>query len=215
VTPRERVAGIVLAAGDSSRMGPERNKLVERIAGRPLVAGPVDALIEAGIEPVFVVVGFEAERVRAALAGRSCRFVENADWQAGMGSSLACAMRELIGGSPLPDAVLVCVGDLPGLRASDVVRVVEAARREARDGGGIDPDRIVLPVFAGRRGHPVCFGARHFAALARSSGDEGGRALLEQNTDAVLRVELGNETILHDVDTPTDLAAARQRADRD
>lgn len=211
---RGGIAGIVLAAGRSARMGPERNKLVEPIAGRPLVAWPVDALLEAGIDPVVVVVGFESDRIRTALRGRPCRFVEHAEWREGMGSSLARAMRELTAGSTLPDAVLVCVGDLPGLRAADVARVVDAARRAGGEGGAIDPDRIVVPVCEGRRGHPVCFGAHHFAELARSEGDEGARALLEQNADRVFRIELGNEAILRDVDTPTDLEAARQRSDR-
>lgn len=212
---RGRLAGIVLAAGCSARMGPERNKLVEPVAGRPLVAWPVDALLEAGIDPVVVVVGFEADRLRTALRGRPCRFVEHAQWSEGMGSSLARAMRALIAELPLPDAVLVCVGDLPGLRAADVARVVEAARRDARDDGAIDPDRIVVPVFEGRRGHPVCFGARHFAALAQSTGDEGARSLLEQNADRVLRIEVANEAILRDVDTPTDLESARKQSDPD
>jgi molybdenum cofactor cytidylyltransferase len=212
---RGRLAGIVLAAGCSARMGPERNKLVEPVAGRPLVAWPVDALLEAGIDPVVVVVGFEADRIRTALGGRPCRFVEHAGWREGMGSSLARAMDDLLTRSPLPDAVLVCVGDLPGLRAADVARVVEAARRDTRDGGALDPDRIVVPVFEGRRGHPVCFGARHFAALAQSTGDEGARSLLEQNADRVLRIEIANEAILRDVDTPTDLESARKQSDPD
>lgn len=208
------IAGIVLAAGCSSRMGPERNKLVEPIAGRPVVAWPVDAILEAGIDRLLVVVGFEADRVRAALRGRACRFVEHAGWREGMGSSLARAMGVLLAESPPPDAVLVCVGDLPGLRAADVARVLEAARSAERADGTIDPDRIVVPVSEGRRGHPVCFGARHFPALARSSGDEGARALLAKEADRVVRVELGNDAIFGDVDTPAELEAAGQRRGR-
>lgn len=195
-------------------MGPGLNKLVEPIGGRPLVCGPVDALLAAGAEPVFVVVGFEPERVRAALAGRGCRFVEHPQWQEGMGSSLATGMRALLEASPRPEAVLVSVGDLPGLTGDDVRRVVAAARRPEDEGGAIDPERIVVPVFAGRRGHPVCFGARHFEALARCSGDEGARALIEARADRVCRIELGSESILRDVDTPMELTAAREGAGR-
>lgn len=195
-------------------MGPERNKLVEPIAGRPIVAWPVDAMLEAGIAPLFVVVGFESDRVQAALRGRRCRFVEHEGWRDGMGSSLARAMGVLIAESPLPEAVLVCVGDLPGLRSADVARVVDAVRLEGRSGGAIDPNRIVVPVFEGRRGHPVCFGAAHFPALAGSSGDEGARAILEMHTDRVRRVELDSDAILGDVDTPAELEAARHRSGR-
>ena len=205
MSPGTRVAAIVLAAGRSARMGPERNKLVEPIAGRPLVAWPVDALLEAGVERVFVVVGFEAERVREALHGRACRFVEHAAWPEGMGRSLARGMHALLAEAPLPEAVLVCVGDLPGLRAEDVEAVVDAARSNgpsgAQPGGPFDPERIVVPVFAGRRGHPVCFGARHFEALARCSGDEGARAVLERESARLIRVERSSDSILRDADT--------------
>ena len=131
--PRTPIAAIVLAAGRSSRMGPERNKLVEPIADRPLVAWPVDALLEAGVDPVVVVTGFEPDRIQAALGERPCRFVHHEQWPEGMGSSLARGMREILSISPLPEAVLVCVGDLPGLRAADVERIIDSAR----DAGGL------------------------------------------------------------------------------
>ena len=82
------LAGLVLAAGASTRMGASTNKLVEEVEGRPLVAWAVDAMIEAGLDQVTVVVGFEAERVRASLRGRSCAFVSSPDWRDGMGSCL-------------------------------------------------------------------------------------------------------------------------------
>jgi len=221
-----RIAAIVLAAGDSSRMGPERNKLLESIDGRPLVAWPVDALLEAGIDPVVVATGFEAERVREALGGRPCRFVHHAGWAEGMGSTLARVVGALLEAAPaaiaesagptlpaprtpptLPglDAVLVCVGDLPALRSAHVRAVVAAAREPD---GGIAADRIVVPVHAGRSGHPVLFGAAHLPALARLRGDEGGRSILAANRGSVRRLELEDDAILRDVDTPAEMAEA-------
>lgn len=201
-----RIAGLVLAAGNSSRMGPARNKLVEEIAGRPLVAGPVDALLEAGIEPVVVVTGFEADRVRSALGERVCRFVHHDAWAEGMGSSLAHGARAILALAPPSKAVLVCVGDLPGLRAQHVERVVESARAAT---GAIDPARIVIPTHRGRRGHPVLFGALHLSALARLTGDQGGRSILEANEANVFTVELDDDAILRDVDTPAELGMAQ------
>lgn len=201
-----RIAGLVLAAGSSSRMGPERNKLVEEIAGRALVAGPVDALLAAGIEPVVVITGFEADRVRSTLGARCCRFVHHDAWSEGMGSSLARGAREILELAPPPAAVLVCVGDLPGLRAQHVERVVEAARGAT---GAIDPARIVIPTHRGQRGHPVLFGALHFSALARLTGDRGARSILEANEANVCTVELDDDAILRDIDTPAELGLAR------
>lgn len=187
-------------------MGPAHNKMIEEIAGRPLVAWPVDAMIEAGIDPVVVVTGFEAERVRTALADRACRFVHHAAWSEGMGSSLAHGAQAILASTPTPAAVLVSVGDLPGLRAHHVVRIDEGARAP---NGTIDPARIVIPTHRGRRGHPVLFGSQHFAALARLTGDRGGRAIFEANAEDVRTVEVDDDAVLRDVDTPAELGAAR------
>lgn len=206
-----RVAAIVLAAGRSARMGPERNKLVEPIADRPLVAWPVDAFLEAGVETVLVVTGYEADRVRSALGERSCRYLHHPEWSEGMGSTLARGMQELLALSPASDAVLVCVGDLPGLRAVHVAAIVEAARIGGRDSRTIPPEVVVVPTQGARRGHPVLFGSSYFAALERLAGDEGARKILERNESNIRSVELATEAILQDIDTPADLAEARSQ----
>lgn len=206
------LAGIVLAAGGSARMGPRINKLLEPVGGRALVAGPVDALLAAGVDPLVVVTGFESEALRRVLAGRACRFVHHAGWAAGMGESIACGMRALLAERVRPEAVLVSVGDLPGLRA-DLVETIVAAARSAV--GGIEPARIVVPSFAGRRGHPVLFGAAHFEALLRLRGDQGARAILAANPHDVCVVEVADDAIARDVDTPEDLVAERARKDSD
>jgi molybdenum cofactor cytidylyltransferase len=204
-----RVFGLVLAAGRSARMGGAGNKLVEAVGGRPLVAWPVDALGEAGVDAVYVVTGFEAERVQAALAGRACRFVEHAGWAEGMGSSLAFGVRAIADGEEAVEAVLVCVGDLPGLRAAHVASILAAARDPD---GRIAPERIVLPVFAGRAGHPVLFGAGWLARLAALEGDEGARSLVREQAGRVVRVEQPDAGVCGDVDTPDALEAARRGA---
>jgi molybdenum cofactor cytidylyltransferase len=207
--PRIPVAAIVLAAGRSARMGPERNKLIEPIGGRPLIAWPIDALLEAGVDPVLVVTGFEPDRVQSALGERPCRFVHHEAWPEGMGSTLACGMRELRTLLPQPDAVLVCVGDLPGLRAAHVARVLEAARDAGDEAAGILPTTLVVPTSGARRGHPVLFGSSYFEALALLSGDEGARSILEQNNRLVRTVEVDTPAILEDIDTPAELEASR------
>ena len=206
MTSLPRIAALVLAAGSSSRMGPTCNKLVEKVAGRPLVAWAVDAMLETGVDPILVVTGFESSRVRAALRDRPCRFVEHASWPRGMGSSLAFGVRELLAQLPIPAAVFVCVGDLPGIRASDVAKIVAAASAE---GDSFDPARIFVPTHRERRGHPVLFGADYFAALSALDGDEGGRAILRDHAASVRLVEVGGDAVLNDVDTPAELRAAR------
>ena len=189
--------GLVLAAGNSTRMGEGRNKLLERVGGRPLVCWPVAALREAGVSRVVAVLGFEAEAVETVL-GDDVDCVRAEDWSAGMGASLAAGARA-IATRTRPTALLVCVGDLPGLRAATVSRVVESYDAEPDDA------RICVPSFEGRYGHPVLFGAGHLAALTRLGGDVGARALLTAHPEQVRRVELATASILRDVDSPADL----------
>jgi molybdenum cofactor cytidylyltransferase len=197
---RRSIVGLVLAAGASSRMGPERNKLTEAVAGRPLVAGPVDAMHAAGIDPVFVVIGHEAEAIRASLHDRECQFIHHEGWKAGMGSSLATGVRWILD-SIEPAGILVSVGDLPDLRPEWIVSLLEAF--EEAD----SLDCLCVPTFRDRMGHPVLFGASHFAVLCELEGDRGGRAILDGNAEHVRRIEIENEAILIDLDTPADFDA--------
>ncbi|MCR9096536.1 MAG: nucleotidyltransferase family protein [bacterium] len=196
---------IVLAAGASRRMGEGRNKLLEAVDGRALVAHAVDAFVAAGLQRIVVVIGHEADRVRASLAGRpGVEFVVNVDWADGMGCSLAAGARHLIETESTPVAgVFVTVGDLPGLPPA----AIEAAR--AAHAAAPAAEAICLPSHAGRDGHPVLFGRDHLEGLAELAGDRGARAIVQANEANVRRVAVESDGIFCDVDTPDDLARAR------
>lgn len=212
---RDGLAAIVLAAGASRRMGRARNKLLESVAGRPMIAWPVAAFLDAGIERVTVALGHEADAVREALAsfGDTLDFVTCPDWREGMGRTIASAVA---GGAVLGsdraaltwEGLFLSVGDLPGLRAEVVLRLIEARAREARSAASLD-DGIWVPTAAGRRGHPVLFGAAHADRLVALQGDVGARELIRAAGARVRAVEVGTDAILHDVDTPEDLDRIR------
>lgn len=198
-----RIVGLVLAAGASTRMGAARNKLLLPIEGRPLIAWPVAALAARQVESVFVVLGHEAAAVRKALGDgekRGLRFVEYPNWERGMGASIAFGMESILAlGSP--SAVVISVGDLPGLRRSTVETLIDAVTAWEGD------DVICLPTYAGQDGHPVIFGRSHYGALRSLSGDRGARRLLDAYADRVLRIPVDTDAILRDVDTPDALAS--------
>jgi len=105
-----RVAGIVLAAGSSRRMG--HNKLIALVDGKPMVRHAVDAALAAGLDPVIVVIGYDTEAVRAALAGAAVRLVQNDDHLEGISKSL----RAGIGAVPNNcDGAMVLLGDMPSI----------------------------------------------------------------------------------------------------
>ena len=200
--PSLRVGALILAAGSSTRMGAKANKLLQTVEGKPLLAWPVDAMIDAGASPVSLVLGHEAESVRSALGERGLEWIDSETWEQGMGASIGEGVRELTNRFDL-DGLLICVGDLPGLRGAHVRRVVDTfQRRESREA-------IIVPAYEGRRGHPVLFGAEHFGSLAELQGEAGARSVIEVNVDRVVEVALTESAIVRDVDTPEDLATWR------
>jgi molybdenum cofactor cytidylyltransferase len=177
-------------------MGPD-NKLLRMLAGRPLVAHAVDAALASRARPVVVVTGHEAAAVRAALAGRDVAFAHNDAYASGLASSLRAGVAALAGAGA--DAVVVCLGDMPWVRAEHVDALVAAFEA--------DPRRpICAPVHAGRRGHPVLWPARFFPALLALRGDVGARALLAEHAAEVREVPIDDPAITRDVDTPDALA---------
>jgi molybdenum cofactor cytidylyltransferase len=193
-----RVGAIVLAAGQSRRMG--ANKLLIPVAGVPMVVRAVDALLATPARPVLVVVGHQAAEVRAALAGRPVTFVDNPDYAEGLSTSLRAGVAAL--GDV--DGVIVGLGDMPWVRAEHV-RALLAAFDPA---GGRS---ICVPVHEGKRGNPVLLGARHFPAVHRLRGDVGARALIEQHADEVCAVPVADGGVTLDVDTREALAALEER----
>ncbi|MDB4944149.1 MAG: 4-diphosphocytidyl-2C-methyl-D-erythritol kinase [Labilithrix sp.] len=195
-----RVAAIVLAAGLSRRMG-GANKLLAPIDGVPIVARTVDALLASRAAPVLVVVGHEADRVRAALAGREVVFVPNAAYEEGLGASLRAGVEALTADV---HGALVALGDMPWVKPAHVDALVAAF-----DPSG--PHTICVPVHDRKRGHPVLWSRRHFPEMKKLGGDVGARALLEQHAGAVLAVDVDDAAVHLDVDTPSMLAAALRR----
>lgn len=190
--PRPRVAGVLLAAGTSSRYG-ESNKLLESVDDEPMVRHAARTLLEDGLAPVIVVVGFEAARVREAVDGLDVRVVENPRYADGQATSVRAGVLAL---PDDVDAALFALGDMPWVDPETITTLVDAYR------AGLGT--AIAAAVDGERGNPVLWDSTHFDALAERSGDVGGRALLLSIDGAVL-VETGDAGVRRDVDRPSDL----------
>jgi molybdenum cofactor cytidylyltransferase len=193
------VTAIVLAAGTSSRMG-ERNKLLLSWSGKRMVEVVVDALVVGGCEEVVVVVGHQREAVAAALAGKRVRMVDNPHYAEGLSTSIRAGIDAAGAGGA---GYLFALGDMPGLKAATV-----AALRRAF--AALGEQAIVVPTRCGRRGNPVVFSPAYGAELGGLSGDVGARSLLAKYSSCVVELEVDDDGILIDVDTPD--AYRRQHA---
>ncbi|GAB3121426.1 nucleotidyltransferase family protein [Streptomyces calidiresistens] len=210
---RGGTAGLVLAAGGGRRLGGRPKALLE-VGGRSLAERAVAVLSAAGCDPVRVVIGAHAERVRARLTASGAgprEIVVNPGWEEGMGSSLRVGLNP----PPAAEAVLVMLVDQPGIGAAAAARVI-AAGREAP--GGLR-SALVTAGYGGKRGHPVLLGAEHLPGVVASArGDRGARAYLAEHADRVRIVECSDVADPADIDTPEDLrralAAGRPAAPR-
>ncbi len=191
-----RIAAVILAAGRSTRMGPE-NKLLKIIEGEPLVARTVRQVVASGVGQIVVVTGHEQQQVENALEGFDVSFVHNPDYRDGLSASLKVG----IGSLPRDvDGALVALGDMPHVGPQVIDKLIAA----------IDPAEsraICVPLYKGKRGNPVLWGAQFFAAIQELSGDIGAKHLLAEYADLVCEVEVNDNAVLMDLDTPEAFAA--------
>ena len=190
------VAAVVLAAGQSRRMG-GGNKLLASFGGVPLVRRSVQAAIASQASPVIVVTGHMEAEIRAALAGLDVVFAHNALYPEGLATSLKTGLATLPGDS---SGALVLLADMPAISTEIIDRLVaEFLRREG--------PAIVVPTVSGKRGNPVLWSHHFFPELLTVAGDSGARHLIGFHPDAVVPVEIGPAAAA-DVDTPEALVAA-------
>ncbi len=200
--PRQpRIAALILAAGRSSRMAPA-NKLLVEIDGQAMVARAADAALRSQAIGVVAVLGNDATRVRQALAGRDVAIVENPDFADGLSASLRVGLAALPGDI---DGVLVMLGDMPRVSSQHLDRLIAAFNP-------LEGRAICVPTHRAKRGNPILWDARFIAEMRGLSGDQGARSLLGTHADQVCEVEMGDDGVLVDVDTPAALAALREQS---
>jgi len=179
------IAGILLAAGQSTRFG--RQKLLEPWNGEPLVRTTARCFLQAGLQPLIAVVSPD-RRLVDALAGLTVTIVENPRPQDGISRSIAIGVRALPAAA---NAALIGVGDQPYLTVEAIEALVKA----------FSPGRIVAPRWGDHRGNPPIFDRRYFAELVALDGDVGGQRVITAHEDAVTEVPLP-ATLGDDIDRP-------------
>jgi CTP:molybdopterin cytidylyltransferase MocA len=184
---RNRVAGVLLAAGEGKRLGTPK-ALVE-LGGRRLVDRGADLLRDGGTAPVVVVTGAAPVTVPGVI------LVPNPDWRTGMGSSLAAGLRALPGECA---AAVIALVDQPLIGAGVVRRLVAAHQAGAE---------LAVAAYRGRARNPVLLARRHWpGVIAAADGDTGARPYLRAHPGLVTLVECADIGAPDDVDTPEDLA---------
>jgi molybdenum cofactor cytidylyltransferase len=188
------VSGILLAAGESKRMG--RNKLLLAWGKGTLFDRCLHVLLRSDLDEVVAVLNPESLDLRNRIerlprvSKRKVRIILNPCFQQGMSSSIRVGIRHI---HPESDGALFALGDQPLLRAGTINALIRAF-----DGGR---NKIAVPFYKGRRGNPVLIGRTYFKELMQTRGDSGGRLILEHHPDQVIRYRTQSRAVLVDIDT--------------
>jgi molybdenum cofactor cytidylyltransferase len=199
--PGPRIGALLLAAGQSRRMGGP-NKLLAELDGTPMVAHVGRRLLASQARPIIAVLGNQAEAVDAALGKLPVERVRNAEFAGGLSTSLKRGIAAL---PPDLDGALVCLGDMPLISGRHLDRLIAAFNP-------LEGRAIIVPTRRGKRGNPVLWSKQFFPEMAELAGDVGAKHLIGEHAELVAEVEMDDDAVLVDIDTPEALDALRRKA---
>lgn len=186
----EPMAGVVLAAGESKRFG--RPKQLLDWKGQPFVRVVAQTALRAGLSPVIVVTGANAEQVEAAVEDLNVTVIRNTEWADGQGSSIRAGVLALTQPASREGGAVFLLADQPQVTTTVIQALME------KHAQGLHP--VVAPMVLDRRGNPVLFDRVTFPDLLQIEGDTGGRAIFHKHV--VEYLPWHDDSLLLDVDTP-------------
>ncbi len=195
-----KIAGLLLAAGSSRRMGKE-NKLLTDVDGTAMVTRVAKQITASQAEGLMVVTGHEKDQVELALKNYATGFVHNPDFADGLSTSLKTGLRALPDNI---DGAIVCLGDMPLVKAEHIDQLIRAF-------DPVEGRSICVPVHGRKRGNPVVWSKRFITEILSVTGDIGARHLLEEHADQVIEVAIEQDGVLFDIDTPDRLVELKKR----
>ena len=185
------ICAMVLAAGRSRRMGVQ--KLLLPFGSKTVITHIVDQLTESSVDEVHVVVGCQGKRVSRELSGRPVSIVNNSNYKSGMLSSVRCGLHAM---AQQCRAVLVALGDQPSVTTKLIDQMLQAFASTEK--------QILVPLYHGKRGHPIMFSADYREEILTHYDDVGLRGLLHAHKDDIFELPVTASGVLSDMDYPED-----------
>ncbi len=196
VSKREKkVMGVILAAGNSTRMGKD-NKLLKNVGDAPLIRNTAIEMLKSDLDTCSIVLGYQSDKVAAVIKDLDIRLILNPMWEEGQASSLRAAINTL---DATYSDLLIMLGDLPGIKSSHINSIIEEHLLTDNR-----KSKITIPSFEGQKGNPVIWGRSFFHDLLNLEGDVGGRTLFSEHPAAINILEMDDPWVVTDADTPED-----------
>ena len=189
------ICGIILAAGESSRMG--RNKMLLPYGDKLIITSVIDKARESGIKNIILVLGAFRDDISKTVSDEDINIVFNNDYREGMLSSVQCGFRNLPGNCR---AAMIFLGDQPMVPAEVCPKIISEYKKT---GTG-----IVMPAYNNKRGHPVLIDIKYRNDIFKLNPDIGLRELMALHPDDIKEIDIKNQDILKDIDTLNDYLEA-------
>ena len=184
-----KTAMIILAAGESNRMGAVKQNLPWK--NTTLLGHAIEQGSASNIDKVFVVVGANAKPVINKISKYDITIIRNENWRQGMGTSIACAIRIFDEKSLHFDAIIIAVTDQPLIDSKHYNNLIYNLLKNSKT--------IVATQIDNRAGVPAIFSSKHFNALSKLDKDYGARKILRNNSEDIQTINIGAKAI--DMDT--------------
>lgn len=185
------ICAVVLAAGLSRRMGVQ--KLLLPFGNKTVIGHIIDQLLASTVDEIHVVVGHQAERISRELSGQAVSIVNNPNYKSGMLSSVRCGLQSL------PEkcrAVMVVLGDQPSITTELIDQMLQSFATTEKS--------ILVPLYKGKRGHPILFSSLYRDEILTQHGDVGLRGLLHGHSNDIFELAVSTASVLCDMDCPED-----------
>ena len=182
------ISAILLAAGQSKRMGDE-NKLVKNFQGIPLIKHSVRNILASFIGELIIVLGHQKEIIEKLIdKNEKIKFVFNQDFESGMATSIKTGLNHL---SEETEAFFICLGDMPMVN-KDIFNLLIKSKNNRE---------IIVPTYKNKQGNPILFSKSMKKKIMTIAGDVGAKKILELNKDKILNIETNDQSITKNFNT--------------